>query len=156
MRKTFLTLFLMSTLILPVSLSKGMPLIKSPNDNRNYRTINLKNGLEILLISDPETDNAAAALDVKVGHFSDPVNRQGLAHFLEHMLFLGTLKFPEAGEYAQFLSANGGYSNAYTSQEDTNYFFSVNKNHLEGALDRFSQFFIAPTFDIQFVEREIN
>jgi len=131
-------------------------LLQSPYDTRDYKSITLGNQLEVLLISDPETDQAAAAMDVRVGQFQDPSDRQGLAHFLEHMLFLGTEKYPNSDEYGRYLSTHGGYSNAYTSHEDTNYFFTVNKDHLDGALDRFSQFFIAPTFDPQFVKREIN
>ncbi len=114
------------------------------------------NRMHVLLISDPDTDQAAAAMDVAVGQFSDPPDRQGLAHFLEHMLFLGTDKYPDAGDYGSYLSAHGGYSNAFTGLEDTNYFFSIHKDYLEGALDRFSQFFISPRFNAEFAEREIN
>ena len=86
----------------------------------------------------------------------DPESRQGLAHFLEHMLFLGTKKFPEAGEYGKYLKTNGGYSNAYTASDITNYHFQVYHDAFEGALDRFSQFFIAPLFTEEFTEREMN
>ncbi len=130
--------------------------VKSPNDNRKYKTLTLTNQLEVLLISDPQSDQAAVALDVQTGQVNDPKSRQGLAHFLEHMLFLGNEKYPEPEEFGRFLSAHGGYSNAYTAFEDTNYFFAVQNEYLEGALDRFAQFFISPTFDSNFVEREIN
>jgi predicted lipoprotein len=62
---------------------------KSAEDDRNYRGLELKNGLKVLLVSDPSTDKAAAAMDVHIGHMSDPPNLPGLAHFCEHMLFLG-------------------------------------------------------------------
>ena len=45
--------------------------------------------LQVLLVSDETTDKSAAALDVHIGHMSDPNNLPGLAHFCEHMLFLG-------------------------------------------------------------------
>jgi insulysin len=61
-------------------------------DDRSYRVIQLRNKLEALLVHDPETDKAAAAMDVNVGSFSDPPDLQGLAHGLEHMLFMGTEK----------------------------------------------------------------
>ena len=51
--------------------------------------------------------------------FSDPDDLPGLAHFTEHMLFLGTDKFPAENEYSTFLNAHGGSSNAYTDSEDT-------------------------------------
>jgi len=80
----------------------------------------------------------------------------GLAHFLEHMLFLGTEKFPDENSYNAYLSAHGGGSNAYTDQDHTNYYFDVNQEHLEGALDRFAQFFIAPLFTEGATDREMN
>lgn len=72
--------------------SQPVAITKSLNDDRSYRGINLENGLKVVLVSDPTTDKAAAALDVHVGHLSDPWHLPGLAHFLEHMLFLGTEK----------------------------------------------------------------
>lgn len=52
----------------------------------------LENGLEAMIVSDPKTDKAAAAMDVKVGHLSDPEDLPGLAHFCEHLMFMGTEK----------------------------------------------------------------
>jgi len=52
----------------------------------------LENGLEALLIRDDKADKASGALDVKVGHLADPEDLQGLAHFCEHLLFMGTEK----------------------------------------------------------------
>lgn len=134
----------------------GSEIIKSATDARSYRSLTLPNRMQVLLISDPETDQAAAAMDVAVGQLSDPPHRQGMAHFLEHMLFLGTDKYPDADAYGKYLAAHGGHSNAFTALEDTNYFFTIQKEYLEGALDRFSQFFISPRFNAEFAEREIN
>lgn len=72
-----------------------------------------------------------------LGSLSDPVNISGLAHFCEHMLFLGTKKYPKENEYSQFLSEHAGSSNAFTSGEHTNYYFDISHEHLQGALDRF-------------------
>ena len=125
-------------------------------DEREHLFLELENGLRVLLISDPETDQAAAALAVAVGSIADPPGREGLAHFLEHMLFLGTEKYPSADEYSDFISRHGGRYNAYTAQDHTNYFFEIAHGQLYGALDRFAQFFVAPLFDADYVEREIN
>ncbi|MCX2972125.1 peptidase M16 [Halieaceae bacterium IMCC8485] len=130
--------------------------MQSPNDEREYRLLTLENQMQVLLISDPDTLKAAASLDVNVGSGDNPEGRGGLAHFLEHMLFLGTDKYPDAAEYAEFVTEHGGNRNAYTSFEHTNYFFDINATYLPEALDRFAQFFIAPRFDAQYVDREKN
>lgn len=130
--------------------------VKSPNDHHAYRLITLDNGLEALLISNPASDKAAASMDVAVGSRNDPDDRQGLAHFLEHMLFLGTGKYPKAGEYQQFINEHGGSHNAMTTSEHTNYFFDISADFIAPALDRFSQQFIAPLFNADLVRREMN
>ncbi|CAM9553710.1 unnamed protein product [Scytosiphon promiscuus] len=129
---------------------------KSPNDPRSYRAVSLSSGMKVLLISDPETKTSAAAMDVHVGHFSDPDDLPGLAHFCEHLLFLGTDKYPDETSYSTYLGSHGGSSNAYTDTEDTVYFFDVSSDYLKGALDRFAQFFIAPQFTEAATGRELN
>lgn len=131
-------------------------MVKSPTDTRDYLAFKLPNQLEVLVISDPDADKAAASLSVGVGSGSDPKDREGLAHFLEHMLFLGTEKYPNAGDYQRFINEHGGSHNAYTAFEETNYFFDVNSDDLEPTLDQFAQFFIAPLLDAQYVKREKN
>ncbi|WP_016856348.1 insulinase family protein [Halomonas smyrnensis] len=121
--------------------------LTSPSDDRDYRTLTLDNGLTVLLVSDPEADKAAASLNVDVGSAQDPDDLAGLAHYLEHMLFLGTEAYPEADAYQSYLSRHGGQHNAYTASQDTNYFFSVDPEALDGTLDRFSHFFVDPLFN---------
>ena len=129
---------------------------KGDIDQREYHLLEMDNRLRVLLISDPEAEKAAASMDLHFGSGADPEDRQGLAHFLEHMLFLGTKKYPEAGEYQAFIAAHGGRHNAYTAFEHTNYIFDVDAKYLEPALDRFAQFFISPLFTEHYVEREKN
>jgi insulysin len=131
-------------------------IIKPDTDDRNYRMIKLSNGLIALLINDNSTDKSAAALDVNVGSYNDPKDLPGLAHFCEHLLFLGTEKYPKENDYNSYLSKNSGYSNAFTSSLHTNYFFEIKNDALNGALDRFSQFFIKPLFSPSGKDREIN
>ena len=97
--------------------------IKSKSDDRIYKTFELPNSLQCLIISDREAEKTSTALSVATGSFQDPLKAQGLAHYLEHMLFMGTTKYPNENEYSEYLSKNSGSSNAYTSQEETNYFF---------------------------------
>ncbi len=134
----------------------NVELIQSPSDTRDYQYIELSNQLKVLLISDPAADKAAASLDVYVGSRQDPDDYLGLAHFLEHMLFLGTQAYPDSGEYQQFISTHNGAHNAYTSFEHTNYFFDIDPDYLDEALSRFSQFFVAPLFTEDYVDREKN
>ena len=131
-------------------------IIRSPNDTRDYRYLVLGNGLKVLLISDAQADKSAASLTVFRGSFDDPEDRPGLAHFLEHMLFIGTEKYPEPDGYFSYVQSHGGSSNAYTASEHTNYFFDVQPEAFREGLDRFAHFFISPLFRKEYVEREKN
>jgi len=104
-----------------VEIVRPTEVLKRALDERDYKALTLDNGMRVLLVSDPKSSRSAAALDVHVGYFSDPTNLPGLAHFCEHMSFLGTKKYPEEEEFSSFLSSNGGSSNAYTDAEDTVY-----------------------------------
>jgi secreted Zn-dependent insulinase-like peptidase len=132
------------------------PRIVAPTDQARFRRLVLPNGMRVLLASDPRFNRSAAALVVDVGQIDDPRDTEGLAHFLEHMLFLGTAKYPDEGEYGRFIQRNGGSQNAYTASDHTNYHFEVRHEALPGALDRFAQFFIAPSFNPAFVGREVT
>ncbi|KAL6856029.1 hypothetical protein ACP4OV_018831 [Aristida adscensionis] len=74
------------------------------NDKRGYRRVVLPNALECLLVSDPDTDKAAASMNVAVGYFCDPDGLEGLAHFLEHMLFYASEKYPEEDSYSKYIA----------------------------------------------------
>jgi len=128
----------------------------SPNDNRAYKTLVLPNKLEVLLVSDPTAEKSAAALSVGVGLLQDPMSQQGMAHYLEHMLFLGTERYPDTKGYSEFMTANGGAQNAYTWLDITNYMFKVNNAAYDEALDRFSDFFKAPKLYPEYTDKEKN
>ena len=149
-----LLLFFLSIIFMPVL--SAQEIIKAQNDHRQYKFIELENGIQAILVSDPKAQKAAAAIDVGVGSFEDPDGMAGLTHFLEHILFLGTEKYPDTNDYSNFLSQHGGYNNAYTSSVNTNYHFSVNYAYLDEALDRLSQFFISPLFSEEYIQKEIN
>ena len=127
---------------------------KSPNDTRQYQVIRLANQLQVLLISDPDLENSAASLSVPIGSMHNPENQLGLAHYLEHMLFLGSEKYPVINEYSKFMSQNGGYTNAYTAQDATVYGFEVNDSALPEALDRLGDVMRAPLLDEKYAEKE--
>ena len=131
-------------------------LTQHPLDQSESRTLVLENGLKVYLLSDPKFNMSAASMAVEVGSLENPQDREGIAHFLEHMLFLGTEKFPDVDEYSEYLRTYGGYANAYTASDHTNYQLQVLPDGFEGAIDRFAQFFIAPLFTDEYTEREVN
>nr|CAH8840917.1 unnamed protein product [Trichobilharzia regenti] len=129
---------------------------KSENDPRSYKVMLLRNRMKVLLISDPNTDKSAACLSVNIGSLSDPKELPGLAHFCEHMLFLGTEMYPIENTYMKYVAEHGGQSNASTKADETAYVFNIAPEYLKEALDIFSQFFISPLFTESATEREVN
>lgn len=102
-----------------------------------------------------ETKRAAAALSVGVGHFCDPKELPGLSHYLEHMLFMGSDKYPDENDYDAYLTRHNGSSNAFTEEESTTYHFECAPHAFEAALDRFAQFFISPLMKPDALDREV-
>ncbi|KAK7336558.1 hypothetical protein VNO77_17103 [Canavalia gladiata] len=135
---------------------EDVEIVKARIDKRDYRRVVLRNSLQVLLISDPDTDKCAASMDVVVGSFSDPAGLEGLAHFLEHMLFYASEKYPVEDSYSKYISEHGGSTNAFTASEHTNYYFDVNTDGFEEALDRFAQFFTKPLMSADATMREIK
>ncbi|WP_423185243.1 insulinase family protein [Alishewanella sp. d11] len=131
-------------------------IVVSPNDQRQYKTLTLPNKLEVILVSDPTSEKSAVALSVGAGMLQDPMTQQGLAHYLEHMLFMGTERYPDPAEYAGFMSQHNGAYNAYTWLDITNYMFEINNNVYDEALDRFSDFFKSPKFYPEYSDKERN
>lgn len=134
-------------------------LILPPLDESDYLAYTLENGLRVLLCSDPSSTAAGAAMDVHVGACSDPIQVPGLAHFHEHMLFLGTKSYPDEDSFESFLSANGGSSNAFTDSLDTVYYFEMDvdsDSKFSEGLGRFGSFFVEPLFTPSATGRELN
>jgi insulysin len=129
---------------------------KSTLDTNQYKYIVLKNGLKLLLISDKSTDKSGCSLCVNIGSFDEPESVSGLSHFLEHLLFMGTSKYPDENEYMEYLSIHNGSSNAYTTDDSTVYYFDISNKYFEEGLDRFVNFFISPLFKSSSVDREIS
>ncbi|KAJ2910713.1 metalloprotease [Coemansia aciculifera] len=111
---------------------------KSASDTNNYKLIRLPNNLVVMCVQDTGTDMAAAALSVNVGSNTDPVELQGLALLLEHMLFMAST--------TPTVASRSGQLNASTGGSITRYSFGVANDSLEEALDRFSSFFTTPLF----------
>jgi secreted Zn-dependent insulinase-like peptidase len=130
--------------------------IKSPNDKNEYYYDMLPNGLRYIVISNKDIDKSAVGMDVYIGSADDPKEYQGLAHCLEHMIFLGTEKYPKPSGFDDFLNKNSGYSNANTSLDHTNYHFEICNDKLEEGIDMFSEFFSKPLFTNELLNKELN
>ena len=97
---------------------------------------------------------SAAGLCVGMGSFSDPTDLPGLAHFLEHMVFMGSAKYPDENAFDEFIQKHGGFDNAHTECEHTTFYFEIQRKHFREALDRFAQFFKAPLMKKDAMQRE--
>ena len=131
-------------------------MIKPINDNSKYLIHKLSNGIKCLLIYDDRANKSAMSVNVRTGSYNDIKNYQGLSHLVEHVLFLDKKKGKECNFFSKFLTANNGMSNAYTKLSSTNYFFDVNHNAFEKAINIFSNFFISPQLDEKDIYKEIN
>lgn len=140
----------------PIPDEAKLPILNPSLADAKKEKIRLDNGLEAYLISDPSVDKSSAALTVLVGSWDEPKDTPGLAHFLEHMLFLGTKKYPKESEYDRFITEHGGLANAFTTSDATSFMFEVENSAFPEALDRFSNFFKEPLFNPSGVARELQ
>lgn len=130
-------------------------IIRSPNDNCDYKIKVLKNMLNVLMIHDNETELSGASMIVNTGSMME--NKTcGIAHFLEHMLFMGNDKYADGGKYFEYINSHGGKTNAFTENIHTCYYFNVANEYFEKSLDMFAHFFVDPLFDKNKIAREIN
>ncbi|CAJ1393186.1 unnamed protein product [Effrenium voratum] len=129
---------------------------KPKTDQRRYHHEVWSSGLSVLVVEDPNAQKSSYAMAVEVGSLEDPEDFQGLAHFCEHMVFLGSKKYPAEDQFSDRLAFYGGQNNAYTSADQTVYYAEVDDKGFDQTFDIFAQFFIEPTFSGNMVDREIN
>ena len=151
--------------ISPVAVTAGLTPDKSARDQKDYKLVQIGE-LEVLLVSnvalqsadnaDGESAKGSAAMSVQVGSFADPASAEGMAHFLEHMVFMGSEKYPNENHYDAFVTAHGGFCNAFTEGEFTAYQFDVDSDFFAEGLDIFAQCFISPLLKKESIEREIK
>lgn len=128
-----------------------------PNNQSDYRLYRADNGLLCLLISDPAASDATAVLQLGVGSQAEPEALPGLAHLLEHMLFMGSASYPEAGSFPARIASWGGRFNASTAEQATGYYFAVDAQGLDECLQNLADMLAAPSFIPALVasEREV-
>ncbi len=125
-------------------------------DRRTYAFRTLPTRLRVLYISDPEADKSAMAVTVRAGSARDPAGWAGLAHFCEHMLFMGTKDFEDVNGFDVFLSKNAGYTNAETSEDHTQFMFECDTPALLEGVQRLVSALVSPLFSLSCTEKEIK
>ncbi|EJA2548558.1 pitrilysin [Serratia marcescens] len=129
---------------------------KSEHDPRQYEAIKLANGMTVLLVSDARAPKSLAALALPVGSLEDPNSQLGLAHYLEHMVLMGSKRYPEPENLSEFLKKHGGSHNASTASYRTAFYLEVENDALEQAVDRMADAIAEPLLDPGNADRERN
>ena len=129
-------------------------MFKSTYDTNTYNFFVLDNELRVILVHNNSAVKSSASLSVSVGSFDEQI--PGTAHFLEHLLFMGSTKYPDENTYDAYVNKYGGHTNAYTCDTHTNYLFNINSENFIEALDMFSQMFISPLLNDSAVQRELK
>ena len=90
----------------------------------------LANGMKILVKEDHRAPVVVSQVWYKVGSSYEPGGITGISHMLEHMMFKGTQQYP-AGEFSRIIAEQGGQENAFTGNDYTAYFQTLEKSRLE-------------------------
>ena len=130
-----------------------MPALNHPHTQR----LTLENGLTLSVRHVPRLKRCAAVLRVAAGSHDVPAAWPGLAHFLEHLLFLGTERFPAPDNLMAYVQRHGGQVNARTSERHTDFFFELPPTAFEGGVERLCDMLAHPrmNLDEQLREREV-
>ncbi|MCA1252296.1 insulinase family protein, partial [Pantoea sp. alder70] len=127
---------------------------KSDHDPRSYQAITLNNGMTVLLVSDKEAPKSLAALTLPIGSLDDPNQQLGLAHYTEHMVLMGSKRYPQPDNLAEFLKKHGGSHNASTASYRTAFYLEVENDALQPAVDRLADAIAEPLLDPVNADRE--
>ena len=141
-------------LVLLTSCSLGPQIAQSPQLHREIQSFTLSNQLEAVVISTPDANTSGVALNIGVGGMDDPTDFPGMAHYLEHMLFLGNQDYPKPNEFKHFIEQHGGTLEAFTYLTHTEYAFEIANDAFPAALSRFAAQFRAPLFNPEYMEKE--
>ena len=113
----------------------------------------LENGLQVIVIENSRAPVVSQMIWYNVGSIDEKFGKSGLAHFLEHLMFKGTKKYP-SGYYSKYISKNGGTENAFTSFDYTAYYQIVPTEHLEKIVELEADRMINLTLTDEQVETE--
>ena len=115
----------------------------------------LDNGLRVVSVEMPHLHSAELAIYLKVGGRNDPPGREGLSHFLEHILFRGTEEFPSSLAIESAFEIIGGAPNAATDAESTYYYSRVHPDSFKRGMEIFASMLMRPLLEGVEIERRI-
>ncbi|RME17119.1 MAG: insulinase family protein [Alphaproteobacteria bacterium] len=115
-------------------LALGLSLANAAQAVGNVTDFTLPNGLRIVVIEDHRAPVVTHMIWYRVGSADERLGKSGIAHFLEHLMFKGTTRYP-AGEFSRIVEANGGSDNAFTSADYTAYYQRVAADRLSLMMD---------------------
>ena len=118
-----------------------------------YRKTVLPNGVRVVTESLPWVRSVAVGIWVETGSRVEPVERGGISHLIEHLVFKGT-ETRSAEDIARSIDSVGGHMDAFTAKEHTCFYVNVLDQHLEMAADLLSDVLLRPRFDPVDIERE--
>lgn len=119
-----------------------------------YNIKTLKNGLTLITIPMPHVDSVTTLVSVGAGSRYESRKINGISHFLEHMFFKGSKKYPTAEVIATLVDGIGAVNNAATSKEWTFYWIKSSAKHVELATDLLSSMLKESLLDKSEIERE--
>lgn len=119
-----------------------------------YKKTVLENGSRILIEEIPHARSVSLGFFIAVGSRYEADQEAGVSHFIEHMLFKGTQRRPQAKEISEAIEGIGGVFNASTGREMTTYWTKVPQGHLVTALDVLQDMLLYSRFDPQELEKE--
>jgi predicted Zn-dependent peptidase len=114
----------------------------------------LSNGLTLLTVPMPSTQAVTVLVMIKVGSRNETSQYRGISHFLEHMPFKGTQKYPTALKLSSTVDAVGAQFNAFTGKEATGFWVKAAGKHSQLALEILSQLVFHPLLPSREIERE--
>ncbi|PTL86899.1 MAG: pitrilysin [Candidatus Liberibacter europaeus] len=129
---------------------------KSERNTRQYQAIKLSNEMIVLLESDPEAVESFASVSLPIGSMCDPNQQLGLAHYLEHMIFHGSKRYPVSRPIVEFVGKNGGSHNGMTGFHSTDFYLKVKNGALKAATDRLADALAEPLLDPIKADQERN
>ena len=119
-----------------------------------FETHRLKNGMRVLLAPSNGAESVTVMVMTGTGSRYETKDENGMAHFLEHMLFKGTKNRKTARMISEEIDSIGGQMNAFTSKDHTAYYAKTDKKHFKVALDVISDIFLNPTLPNAEIKRE--